>query len=277
MQKVFLNNKIVDSQDAAVPVTDGGFLYGAGLFETMRAASGNVFAIEDHLERLFASADALAMKISYDTEFLKQSVVDVLGANDLFDARIRLTMTFTNHQASTLLITAQPYEPQPAEYYQNGVRIVTSKYQQSPTDGHKTTSYMRRINDLQEARENGAFESIWLTADGRVAEGCVSNLFMVKDGVVLTPPCETPVLPGIARKTVIALCRNLGIAVEEKSLTLSQCRQADEVFLSNVMIQIMPVTKFDDEKIADGHVGPITKQLMSAFDRHLKTQCGVKS
>lgn len=282
IEKVFLNDELVDVDKACISVTDGGFLYGAGLFETMRSCNGVVFALDDHLDRLFFSAAALSITHSYDKKYISESIYRVLRANELTDARIRLTLTTgpmseTEQQRKpTLLITAVNLRPYPREYYQKGVMVVLCPYRQNPgepTYGHKTTSYFSRMTALSLAHQKGAAEALWFTVDSRLAEGCVSNVFLVKDSVLYTPPIETPVLAGVARKTVCQIALDSSIKLIEKNLTIEDLLGAEEVFLTNVIMEVMPVVAVEKHTVGDGKVGPMAKRLKISFDEVVQDRC----
>jgi branched-chain amino acid aminotransferase len=285
MEKVFLNDKLVDIDKASLSVTDSGFLYGAGLFETMRSHNGVVFAMEDHLDRLFASADVLSINNPYDREFITEAIIELLHANKLTDARLRLTLTngpmaeSEEKRKSTLLITAAELRSYPPEYYKKGVMVVLCPFKQNPIDpasGRKTTSYFSRMMALNLAHQKRAAEAIWFTLDNRLAEGCISNVFLVKNSELFTPPINTPVLPGVARKTVCRLARQNSIKLTEKDLTIDDLLGADEVFLTNVIMQVMPITKIENHTVGDGLVGPVSKKLHTLFDQFVKSECGNK-
>lgn len=272
MAKVFLNDKILDSEEASVSVNDSGLLYGMGLFETMRAANGKVFRLDDHIERLFASAAKLNIKHELTKETIEKAVSQVLSANSLADARLRLTLTAgamgeeTNR--ATLLITATDFTPYPPEYYKNGVRVTLCDFRQTGADplcGHKTTNYFARLLALRKAHEKKAAEALWFTADNRLAEGCISNVFIVKDSVLQTPPLSTPVLNGIARRTVCEIAIDKRIELKEKDLTVENLLAADEVFITNVIMTAMPVISVEAHTVAEGKPGPITKQILETF------------
>jgi len=282
MEKVFLNDKLVDINKACISVTDSGFLYGAGLFETMRSHNGVVFALEDHIDRLFSSADTLSIEISYDREYITGAVYEVLQANKLTDARLRLTLTGGPMSASdedrkpTLLITAARLQPYPPEYYKKGVLVVLCPFRQNPNEptcGHKTTSYFSRMVALKMAHQKRSAEAIWFTTDNRLAEGCVSNVFLVKDSTLYTPQLKTPVLAGIARKTICLLARQNSINSVEKDLTINDVLGADEIFLTNVIMQVMPVVSVEKHIVGDGKVGPMTKEMMDKFVALVENQC----
>ena len=280
-EKVFLNDKLVDIDEACIPVTDSGFLYGAGLFETMQSYNGVVFALKDHLDRLFFSAGALSIR-TYDKKFITDAVYKVLRANKLTEARLRLTLTSGSISTSeeepkpTLLITATKLVPYPPEYYKNGVLVILCPFRQNlsePIYGHKTTSYFSRMIGLKLAHQKRAAEALWFTVDNRLAEGCISNVFLAKDSVLYTPPIETPVLAGVARKTVCQIALKNSIKLVEKDLYISDILEADEIFLTNVIMQILPIIRVEKHTVGDGKPGPMTKKLHKSFDEFIKQEC----
>jgi len=284
-EQVFLNDKLVDIDKATISVTDSGFLYGAGLFETMHSHNGVVFALADHLERLFASADVLSINNPYNREYITEAINKVLRANKLTDARLRLTLTngpmaeSEEQRKSTLLITAAKFRPYPPEYYKKGVMVVLCPFKQNPIDpasGRKTTSYFSRMIALNLAHQKKAAEAIWFTVDNRLAEGCISNVFLVKDSVLYTPPINTPVLPGVARKTVCLLAKQNSIKLTEKDLSIDDLLGADEIFLTNVIMQVMPITRVENHTVGDGRVGDVAKKLQTSFDQLVKSECEKK-
>jgi branched-chain amino acid aminotransferase len=281
-ETVFLNGDLVEIGQAHVSVTDGGLLYGAGLFETMRSRNGVVFRLDDHLDRLFLSAAALSIAHSYEKAYLAEAVSRVLQANELTDARLRLTVTSgplpgsEEQRKPTLLITAAPFRAYPADYYQAGVLVVLCPFRQNPTDptcGHKTTSYHPRLLALNLAHQRRAAEALWFTTDSRLAEGCVSNVFLVKDGTLYTPPVETPVLPGIARKAVCRLAKEQSVELVEKDLYIGDLLDAQEVFLTNVIMEILPVINIEKHTVGEGKVGPVTRRLRESFLEMIEREC----
>jgi len=280
-EKVFLNDKLVDIDKAGISVTDSGFLYGAGLFETMRSCNGIVFSLKDHLDRLFFSANSLSIK-TYDRKYITDAIYKVLKTNKLTDARLRVTITSgpmsqsEEQRKPTLLIAATKLQPYPAEYYKNGVLVVLCPFRQNtaePTYGHKTTSYLPRMIALQFAHQKRAAEALWFTVDNRLAEGCISNVFLVKDSALYTPPIGTPVLAGVARKTVCQIAIRNSIKLVEKALYISDVLDADEIFLTNVIMQIMPVSSVERHTVGSGKPGVMTKRLKKYFDKLIKNEC----
>jgi len=282
-ETVFLNDNLVSMAQAHVSVTDSGLLYGAGLFETMCSRNGVVFRLEDHLDRMFLSASALGIQPYYEKSYIAEAIHKVLQANELTEARLRLTLTngplteAEGQRKPTLLITATPLSPYPAEYYQAGALVVLCPFRQNPSDptcGHKTTSYYPRLLALNLAHQRRAAEALWFTTDDRLAEGCVSNVFLVKDSVLYTPRAETPVLPGIARKAVCRLAPEQGIELVEKDLYISDLLEAQEVFLTNVVMEVLPIIHVEKHIVGDGKVGPVTRKLRESFLQAIEQECG---
>jgi len=282
MNKVFLNNQIVDADTAKVDAGDAGFLYGAGLFETLRCKDGAVFALEDHIDRLIYSAGVLGVRLTGDKKYLIDSIYKTLDANELADARIRLTATngtvtdSKDQNSPTLLISAAQFQGYPEEYYKKGVMAALSSNRQNPhdpTSGHKCTSYFSRLLALGDAHKKGAAEAIWFTVDNKIAEGCVSNIFIVKDSIVYTPTLKTPVLPGVTRKYICNIAPENAIELVEKDLFINDLLDADEVFLTNVIMQVLPVIKIEAHDVKDGNCGPITKKLSGLFSQAMDRYC----
>jgi branched-chain amino acid aminotransferase len=280
--KVFLNDELIDIEQAHVSVTDSGLLYGAGLFETMRSRNGVIFRLEDHLDRLFRSAEVLSITHSHEKTFLAEASYKVLQANELADARLRLTLTngplmeSQEQRKPTLLVSATEFRPYPAEYYKTGVLVVLCPFRQNPTDptcGHKTTSYYPRLLALNLAHQNRAAEAVWFTTDNRLAEGCVTNIFLVKDSILYTPSLGTPVLPGIARKVVCQLAREQSVELVEKDLSISDLLEADEIFLTNVIMEVLPVISVEKHTVGAGKVGPVTGKLREGFLQTVEQEC----
>lgn len=285
MEKIFLNDSLVDTDKARVSAADGGFLYGAGLFETMRSYAGAVFRLGDHIDRLLSSAKALSIEHSYERQFLTEAVYKVLEANGLSDARIRLTLSAGaisqagDKPKPTLLITAVKLQAYPAEYYRRGVLVVLCPFRQNVTDptcGHKTTSYFPRMLALRQAHEKRAAEALWFTTNGKLAEGCISNVFLVKDSTVLTPAANTPVLAGIARKTVCEIARSNSMNLTEENLSIDDLLGADEIFLTNVIMQIMPVCAVEKHTVGDGKPGAMTKKIRQHYQKFILDECKSK-
>ncbi len=277
-EKVFLNGQILDASAAGISVRDAGFLYGAGLFETMRCYSGAIFSLGDHLDRLFSSAQTLGIRNTYSRDEIRAAIYATIHANSLKDARVRLTLTSgqTNAEPSTLLIMATPYEGYPEEYYRKGIRTVLCNMRQNTEEiicGHKTLSYFTRMVALNQAKAKGASEAIWFTTDGRLAEGSISNIFLVKGGALATPPLNTPVLPGVARKAVLEIAGREMIQFVERDLFINSLLESEEVFLTNVIMGVMPVVAIEAHTVGDGKVGPVVTRLMKCYESLVQERC----
>ena len=277
MEKVYLNGKIIDADKATVAVTDSSYLYGIGLFETMRAVNGKVFRLTDHLRRLNHSAEALSVFNSYTDEQIAQAIDKLLLVNEVTEARLRLELSNgpiqTDGTASTnLLITAPVFTPYPADYYDKGVRVILTDFRQNSKDpyaGHKTTCYGPRLMALKNAHEKLAAEALWFTTENTLAEGCISNVFLVKDGALYTPPVSTPILGGIARKTVLEIAETENIECHEQPLGVDDLLGADEVFLTNVIMEVLPVIAVEAHTVGEGKPGAIAKKLAKLFGERL--------
>jgi branched-chain amino acid aminotransferase len=249
----------------------------------MRCQNSKVFRLQDHLDRLFQSSAALTINHEFDAKFITEAIDSVLEANKLTEARLRLTLTSGPVGQSpeaprpTLLITATQLQCYPADYYRSGVVVVLCPYRQNPTDpiaSHKTTNYYSRLLALTLARQQHATESLWFTTDSRLAEGCVSNVFLVKDSKLITPPLGTPILPGIARKTVCEIADEQSIEVVEKDLFIADVLEADEIFLTNVIMEVLPVVRVEKHNVGDAQVGQMTARLRELFLARIDAECG---
>jgi branched-chain amino acid aminotransferase len=280
---VSLNGHLMPADRAQISVFDSGLMQGIGLFETMRAYDGRVFRLDRHLDRLGNSARKLGWSLLPDADELRENVEQVVGATEHEDTRVRLTVTTGTLRPTeretpelTVIATASPGARYPDECYTKGVTLLVPGYRQGgddPTAGHKTTSYFSRLASLREVHARGGFEALWLTYDDHVAEGAISNIFVVKNERVLTPPVDTPVLPGITRATVMELAVELGIPVREQALALEELVEADEVFLTNSLMEIMPVVRVGREPIGHEKPGDATAQLHQAYGKLVQQEC----
>jgi branched-chain amino acid aminotransferase len=281
---VFLNETLVETDQAAVSIHDAGLLHGIGLFETMRSYHGKVFRLSDHLDRLFGSAQALNIVVTQPRSEIENGIGELLRANNLTEARLRLTLTRGSLKIldpempnpSTLFITAAPVTPYPKEYYEKGMTVIVSDYKQNPdepTAGHKTINYFNRLLALQQAQLKQAGEAIWFSTTNRLAEGCISNIFLVMNDVLLTPSLDTPVLPGIIRKLVLELAKKNNMPAEEKNLTVNDLMQASEVFLTNSIMELMPVTRIEKHAVGNEKPGPIYQKLHVLYQSTVATEC----
>jgi branched-chain amino acid aminotransferase len=281
---VSVNGRLLPPDQAMVSVFDSGFLQGVGLFSTMRAYNGHVFRLQRHIDRLIQSAQTLEWALHPDEDAMRAAVEQVVQAVEQADARVRITVTTGSLRAGsdeaadlTIVASATPGMKYPPQVYEEGVTVMLSRYQQSATDpmvGHKTTSYFPRLAALREAHGRGLFESLWLTPEGEVAEGSISSVFLVKDDQLITPPLDTPVLPGITRAAVIEAAIEAGVPVQEKAVTVEELLAADEVFLTNCLMEIVPVVRVDRHAIGTEKIGDVTRDMNEAYGEIVERESG---
>jgi branched-subunit amino acid aminotransferase/4-amino-4-deoxychorismate lyase len=208
----------------------------------------------------------------------------LLEMNELAEARCRLTVTTgtlhtdqpSEETHPTVLASAAAQPAYPAEMYTKGMTVMIAPYRQStrdPIGGHKTINYLPRLLALSAARENSCSEAIWFTTDNRLAEGSISNVFLVTDKTLKTPPLDTPVLPGITRAAVLELAQADGQPVAESPLTINDLLDADEVFLTNSVMEVMPVTSVEQKTIRDGRPGKVTSRLAELYRHAVRKEC----
>lgn len=278
---VWLNGELVPKSQAKVSVFDHGFLYGDGVFEGIRAYNGRVFMLDEHLDRLYESAKSIWLTIPMTKEEMKEAILKTLRANGLKDAYIRVVVSRGEGDLGldprkcskpNVVVITDKIELFPEEFYGRGIEMVTvSVRRNSPqalNPNIKSLNYLNNILAKIEAINAGKPEGLMLTIDGYVAEGTGENIFIVKKGVILTPPAHMGILKGITRQVVINLACESGIAVREEVLTLHDVYTADECFITGTAAEIMPVVKLDGRTIGDGVPGPITKALIKKFRQY---------
>ena len=294
MPQVWINDNFIDDSDATVSIRDTGLLHGAGVFTTMRGYRGVVFQLATHLRRVRESCAALFMPLQYRDEQLRAAIAELLRRNNLADARLRLTVTrgaahqdplHGTHLTPTVFITAAPIEPYPAEFYQRGLTVILLDEQKlNPYDlqaGHKTLNYLSRLAALREANRRGAGEALWFNVHNYLQSGSISNVFIVKNGVVITPPTKSEVrdaasvvLPGVTRAAVIELAKTNGIETRLERIDVNQLLDADEIFLTNSIMQVMPVCRIERKAIGDDKPGPVTTRLANALADAIESASG---
>lgn len=275
---VWLNDRFVPADQARIPAFDPGFLHGAGLFETMLAHNGDVFRIGQHLARIKNSADALGLALPDSLDAIPHKAIELLQRNHLSKARLRLTVTPgppAETQRPTLLLSAAPLEPYPDNHYKKGISVLISSRRQTPHDAacaHKTIGHHNRLLALRDAAAASCTEALWFTPEGALAEACISNVFLVRMGKLLTPPLDTPILPGITRAAIIEIA-STDCSVEQTRLTIDDLLDADEVFLTNIIMKVMPVCHVERKEIGTGKPGPVTRDLSRAFGQLVQREC----
>jgi branched-chain amino acid aminotransferase len=279
---IYLNGRLIPRSMAKLSPFDHGFLYGYGLFETVRAYNGHIFRLDSHLTRLRCSAESISLTHStLTTEEGKQSLkfacMETLEANKLKDARLRLTVSAGEGDMTpdlgtcsnpTVLITARNLIPSPPEKYGAGFKAALSflrRNSQSPLSRLKSTCYMENIFARMIARAAGYDEAIFLNEQGYLAEGSTSNIFLVSNRKLVTPSLESGVLPGITREAVLEIARASNIKNQERQVELKELIEAEEAFVTNSILELMPLTWFDGKPIGTGKPGQLTKKLIVAY------------
>lgn len=275
---VWINGKLVPSEQATVSVFDHGLLYGDGVFEGMRIYGGKVFRLEEHLERLYESARAICLEMPIGIEELAEATNATVAENDLEDGYIRLLVTrgsgtlgLDPNRCSDpqVIIIADKITLYPAEFYEKGLEIITSSvirnHPAALSPRIKSLNYLNNILAKIEGLQAGCVEALMLNHKGEVAECTGDNIFVIKKGELLTPPLDAGILGGITRDVVLELAEQEAIPTLETALTKHDIYVADEVFLTGSAAEVVPVVKVDSRVIGDGVPGPITEKLRERF------------
>jgi branched-chain amino acid aminotransferase len=274
---IYLNNRLVPNSKATVSVFDHGFLYGDGIYETLRTYDGVVFKMEKHIKRLFHSASLIGLKVPKSPAQIEAAVYKTIKANRLKEAYVRITVSRGAGAIGldpalcsrpTFVIMTRPFKGYPASYYSKGLKvaIVSTRrnYNKSLDPAIKSLNFLNNILAKIEAKEKGAYEAVMLNHMGYIAEGTISNIFFIKRGVLHTPEVGVGILNGITRMTIIDDARELGIRVKEGRFRPQSINSADEVFLSNTTMEVMPVRAVDGNNFPVRQ-GSITKKIHQAY------------
>ncbi|MFU8796308.1 MAG: aminotransferase class IV [Dehalococcoidia bacterium] len=290
---IYLNGRLLPRSETRLSPFDHGFLYGYGLFETMQSYDGHIFRLDRHLARLRSSARALGLGLALgtaeETHWLESACLSTLEANKLKDARIRLTVTAgegemtpnpTTCRAPTILVTARELVPLPDEAYGVGYTAMLCSLRRnsrSPLSRIKSTCYVENILARMEAEDAGCDEAVLLNENCYVAEGSMTNIFLVRESpspegrdparMLVTPSIENGVLPGITREAVLEIAATLSIEVQERQVELRELVEADEAFVTNSILEVMPLTRFEGKPIGPGRPGPVTETLLAEYGR----------
>jgi branched-chain amino acid aminotransferase len=284
-RKIWLDGNIVDEADAKISVFDHGLLYGDGIFEGIRFYNGRVFRLTEHIERLYLSAKALLLKMPWSLEEVCESTLETIRANGLTDGYIRLVVTRGTGDLGlnpylcptpSMFIIASGITLYPSELYENGLEVVTCSTRR-PTPASlspqvKSLNYLNNVMAKVEALKAGAKEGLMLNEQGYVAECTGDNVFIVKNGEVMTPPVSDGSLDGITRQVIFELCEELGITIREASMARYDVYTADESFLTGTAAETIPMVKLDDREIGDGKPGAVSLKLIEAYRQKVRSE-----
>ncbi|WP_440953233.1 branched-chain-amino-acid transaminase [Methanococcoides sp. FTZ1] len=275
---IYFNGEFVTKENATVSIYDHGFLYGDGVFEGIRAYNGRVFKLQEHIDRLYDSAKAIALEVPISKEEMSEAILETLRKNNLRDAYIRPIVTRgigdlgldpRKCAKASIYIVSQEWGAMYGDLYEVGLKAVTVAVRRNAPDALspniKSLNYLNNILAKIEANEKGGDEAIFLDQNGFISEGSGDNIFVIKNGKVYTPPTINN-LKGITRATAIELLEERGYEVIVTNLGLFDMYTADEVFVTGTAAEAAPITKLDGRPIGDGSVGPITKVAVAAFE-----------
>ncbi|MGH7252053.1 MAG: aminotransferase class IV [Nitrospiraceae bacterium] len=279
---IFLNDKFVDRKEAVVSVFDHGYLYGDGIYETLRAYGGRIFMLQQHLARLQRSGRSIGLDLPMPEKDWPALLSEAISRNGLTDAYLRITISRGEGEIGldpalcprpTVVILAKPFTPYPPHLFQDGVSLAIVQVRRNLSTALspqiKSLNFLNNILAKQEATRARAFDGIMLNAEGHLTECSISNLFFVRGGRLCTPSLECGILDGITREVVLLLARENGVPIEEGRYKPEALRQADECFLTNTTMEIMPVREIGSRPVGSGRPGPLTLKLRDLFRRNL--------
>jgi branched-chain amino acid aminotransferase len=287
-QWIYLNGDFVTKENAKVSVYDHGFLYGDGIFEGIRIYNGNIFKCKEHLDRLYDSAKSIMLNIPLTYDEMQQALVESVRRNELTNGYIRLVISRgpgdlgldpRRSPKANVVIIVEQLSIYSADAYVDGLKIVSVSTRRNVPDALnpkiKSLNYLNNILVKIQANLAGVGEALMLNAQGYVAEGSGDNIFIIKNGVLTTPPCYIGALEGITREAIMVIARREGYTVKEEPFTLHDVYIADEVFLTGTAAEVIAVREVDARIIGSGKAGPITTHLLQEF-RNIVDKDGVK-
>ncbi|HEG44714.1 MAG TPA: branched-chain-amino-acid transaminase [Phycisphaerales bacterium] len=282
--KIWIDDKLVDEQDAKVSVFDHGLLYGDGVFEGIRIYSGRIFELEAHIRRLYESAMAIRLEISMDADSLIAATKQTVKANEITDGYIRLIVTRGVGdlgldpflcEKSCVIIIADNVQLYPEEFYEKGLNVISAatirNHPMTVPPQVKSLNYLNNILAKIEAIDRGVSEAIMYNHEGYVAEASADNVFIVREGVICTPPVSSGSLDGITRAIIMKLAKEEGISIVEKNLTRFDLYTCNEFFLTGTGAEVIGIINIDGRVIGDGKPGEITKMLRRKFFEYARS------
>jgi branched-chain amino acid aminotransferase len=279
---IYLNDRFVDQKEAVVSVFDHGFLYGDGVYETLRSYGGRFFMLQAHLARLQRSASLIGLELPIPLDEWPPLLRETLARNELRDAHLRITVSRGEGELGldpalcrqpTLVIMARPLVRYPDRLYEEGVGLAIATVRRNLITALspriKSLNFLNNILAKQEAAKAGAFDALMLNAEGLLTESTTSNFFFVREGRIYTPSIDCGILDGITREVVLTLAKEAGIQTEEGRYPAETLARAEEAFLTNTSMEIMPVCSIDRQPVGSGRPGSWTLKLRDLFKANL--------
>lgn len=274
---IYLDGEFVPQEEAKVSVFDHGLLYGDGVFEGIRAYNGRVFRLKEHIDRLYDSAKVINLAVPMDKEDFAEMILETLRKNSLRDAYIRPIVTRGKGDLGldprkcpkpTVICIAVEWGAMYGDLYEKGLTAITVSVRRNPAEAMppnvKSLNYLNNIMAKIEANYKGGDEAIFFDTNGYISEGSGDNIFVVKNGVLITPPTLNN-LRGITRQVVLEIAESIGIPIKEQNLGYYDLYAADEIIVTGTAAEVAPITLIDGRSVGNGKPGAITRQLMAAF------------
>ena len=281
--RINVDGQMGTEEDRLLSPLDQGFLFGASVYETIRTYDGVPFVLERHLERLRESAEALGIDIDVSTETLTERIHATLEDAGNAESSIRVVISAGvgaidyrtgSARKPTVVIIVRPLPDYPESLYCEGAKAAFATVMRASTGNLspriKSSNLLNNMMALRQAHDKGAYEALLLNARGEVCEGSMSNVFIVRDGVITTPPLSSGLLEGITREHVIVIAQANSIEFEEKTCTPEDLLGADEVFITASARQVVPIVQVDETTIGDGKPGPVTQEIMKSYQDHVR-------
>ncbi|MHB8156363.1 MAG: aminotransferase class IV [Desulfocucumaceae bacterium] len=268
---VCLNGEYLPENDCRISIGDGGVLYGAGIFETVKVSGGTPRLLERHLSRLVSSAAELGLGLPFAPDKIEEMAILTAGKNNMSAGGLRITLTAGEAGSGPCLFVQTRPQVYEGDKYLMGMGAVFTPYRRnegSPLVRHKTLNYFDNIIARRQAAALGWDEALFLNNAGCLAEGAVSNIFLVNRGKVITPSAACGLLPGITRRRVIEICYKLSLSLEEREVLPGELAAADEAFLTNALMGVMPLTRLEGAYIGGGGPGEITRLIRAEIEKY---------
>lgn len=282
MDFAILNGKIIDRSEAVVDIEDRGYQFGDGVYEVIRVYNGKMFTVKEHLERFVKSANSIGISFPFSTEQLTELLEKLIEKNSLKLGIIYMQITrgvaprnhaFPTEAVIPAFVAYTKEAGRPVQGLKSGVSTILTEDIRWLRCDIKSLNLLGNILAKQKAAENGCFEAIQHRGED-VTEGSSSNILIVKDGAVITHQSDNLILKGITKDVVLDVCLQNNIPVEERTFTINELAQADEVFLTSTTSEVMPITTIDGKNVKEGQPGPVTRKLQELFVQEIEKQCG---